>query len=121
MIWLRILVLCSACCIVADAMAAYRHVELPNGDVYEGEINDGVRNGRGTYTWADGHRYVGEYQNDRMHGTGIYYWPDGRIYEGAFERDLRQGKGVLKWPNGDRYEGDFATTITGRGVFVKRI
>ena len=99
--------------------ADYRHVELPNGDVYEGEIEHDVRNGQGTYTWADGNRYVGEYRNDQMQGKGTYYWPDGRTYEGTFEKDLRQGTGVLRWPNGDRYEGEFVEDhITGHGVFV---
>ncbi len=103
----------------ASSYADYRHIELPNGDVYDGEVEHDLRNGQGTYTWADGNRYVGQYVDDRMQGTGTYYWPDGRTYEGTFEKDLRQGNGLLRWPNGDRYEGEFLEDhITGRGVFV---
>ena len=97
-------------CVVSVAVvtyADYRHVELPNGDVYEGDVEHDLRNGQGTYTWADGNRYVGQYVDDRMQGIGTYYWPDGRTYEGSFEKDLRQGTGLLRWPNGDRYEGEF--------------
>ncbi|HEY6599017.1 MAG TPA: hypothetical protein VIZ30_06885, partial [Pseudomonadales bacterium] len=82
--------------LIAHAHADYRHIELPNGDVYDGEFQNGKRNGRGTFTWADGNRYVGEYRDDEMQGKGTYYWPDGRTYEGGFVKDLRQGQGVLR-------------------------
>ncbi len=53
-----------ACVVLATAVAYadYRHVELPNGDVYEGDVEHDLRNGQGTYTWADGNRYVGQYR-----------------------------------------------------------
>ena len=75
----------------ASVHADYRHVELPNGDVYEGEMDHDVRNGQGTYTWADGNRYVGEYRNDQMQGKGTYYWPDGRTYEGHVRKGSAPG------------------------------
>ena len=59
------------------------HVELPNGDVYEGEVEHDLRNGRGTYAWADGNRYVGRVLDDRMQGIGTYYLARRPPYEGT--------------------------------------
>jgi hypothetical protein len=73
-----------------------------NGDVYMGEMIDGLRNGRGTlrtpafvkksdcmqldYTsenavenahLAKWHEYIGEWVNDKMHGYGVHLWKSG--------------------------------------------
>lgn len=99
--------------------AAEQRIELPNGDVYEGEIRDDVRAGQGTYIWRNGHRYTGSFADNRMHGQGTYFWPDGRTYTGSFVNDRRDGRGVLRWPNGDYYEGMFRDDqLHGRGTFV---
>jgi len=109
-------VLCALVLAPADALA--RRIELPNGDVYEGDIEDGFRTGEGVYVWADGHRYEGEFLNNRMHGQGVYHWPDGRTYRGDFVNDRREGQGVLRWPNGDTYNGEFQDNqMHGQGTF----
>ncbi|MDB4819414.1 hypothetical protein OAH59_03050 [Euryarchaeota archaeon] len=75
----------------------YHHGEVKylNGNRYVGELEDGKRNGIGTYycangdeftgTWKDGKRvngseifqvgdhYVGDYENDLFHGKGKFY------------------------------------------------
>jgi hypothetical protein len=71
-----------------------------NGDVYMGEMIDGLRNGRGTlrtpafvdkshrfeYTsenavenahLAKWHEYIGEWVDDKMHGCGVHLWKSG--------------------------------------------
>jgi len=73
-----------------------------NGDVYMGEMVNGLRNGRGTlrtpafvnktdcvdyeYTseyavenahLAKWHEYIGEWVNDKMHGCGVHLWKSG--------------------------------------------
>lgn len=75
-----------------------------NGDVYMGEMVNGLRNGRGTlrtpafvnkteftkieyeYTseyavenahLAKWHEYIGEWVNDKMHGRGVHLWKSG--------------------------------------------
>ena len=69
-----------------------------NGDVYMGEMVNGLRNGRGTlrtpafvkksdYTQleyaventhlAKWHEYIGEWVNDKMHGRGVHLWKSG--------------------------------------------
>jgi len=43
---------------------------LTNGDVDEGERENGKMHGDGTYTWANGNTYNGEWKDDKMHGKG---------------------------------------------------
>ncbi len=101
-----------------DANADAERIKLPNGDLYEGEVVDGVRTGQGVYTWSDGYRYEGQFANNRLQGEGTYYWPDGRKYVGEFSADKRQGEGRLEWPNGDIYIGDFfQDQMHGQGTF----
>ena len=137
----RRLVAVLALCLVASTEAATQRIELPNGDVYEGDVVDGVLTGEGTYTSSQ-HRYVGRFLNGKMHGEGTIYWPDGRVFEGRFVNDRRQGQGrltrpdgrvfeggfvndrqegtgVLTWGNGNVYTGEFrANQITGAGRLV---
>jgi len=103
------------------AVAEARRIELPNGDVYDGEVEQDARTGQGTYLWRDGHRYTGEFVNNRMQGQGTYFWPDGRTYSGDFVEDRREGRGTMVWPNGNRYAGEFVNGArSGLGTYYWR-
>jgi hypothetical protein len=55
------------------AVASY-----PNGDVYDGDFADGIREGRGTYRYGkNGDVYQGEWFENLKHGIGkmIYNMP----------------------------------------------
>lgn len=39
-------------------------------DAYGGQFKKGKPNGRGTWTWKDGHKYMGEWKDGIMDGTG---------------------------------------------------
>ena len=113
---LRTLLWTAPLLLAAVVDAAVRRIELPNGDVYEGEVVNGVRSGYGTYITAAGHRYTGYFENNRMHGEGAFYWPDERVFEGTFVNGLRNGQGTLTWPDGRVYEGSFVNDRRdGRG------
>ena len=113
---LRVLSLTALLLLAAVADAAERRIELSNGDVYEGEVVNGVRSGFGTYITAAGHRYTGYFENNRMHGEGAFYWPDERVFEGTFVNGLRNGEGTLTWPDGRVFEGTFVNDRReGRG------
>ena len=50
----------------------------PNGDTYEGEFMDGIRESRGVYRYAaSGEKYDGEWNNGRQHGKGRYISKNG--------------------------------------------
>lgn len=79
----------------------------PNGDVYEGEMKDGLRHGYGKMTYAGGDIYIGDYRKDKRHGHGRYQFANGNVYEGDYVDNKRTGHGVLRYANGEVYEGEF--------------
>ena len=109
---------------------------------YEGDYRDGLRDGRGTYTWpngdryegrfvadrpddphgaysfANGDRYEGEVRNGVLEGHGVYVSRTGDRYEGAFHDGVPDGIGTYRFTNGDRYEGEVAAGhIEGHGRY----
>lgn len=63
---------------------------------YQGEIQDGMANGRGRLQQSNGlTSYEGEYQHGKRHGFGAYYYKDGNLcYAGSWKDDHRDGLGV---------------------------
>jgi hypothetical protein len=67
-----------------------------NGNVYEGEWKAGKKEGRGTYTYADGAVYEGEYKAGEMEGRGTYTYADGRAETGRYAAGADVGEGA-RW------------------------
>jgi len=102
-------------------------------DHYNDQMENGMANGSGKITFADGNEYNGEWENGKMHGNGIMRFADGDVYEGEWENGKEHGSGVMTfaerfdkyvykgaWENGkmngsgvmkfagvDVYQGDF--------------
>lgn len=72
-----------------------------NGDVFNGQFNQGKRNGQGSYTWASGSNYTGEWKDGKRHGKGTYLYANGDKYVGSFENDKRHGTGIYTYKNGE--------------------
>jgi hypothetical protein len=68
----------------------------PDKSRYEGEVSNGMRNGKGTYIAANGEKYTGEWLNDMRHGYGVYVWSNGDTYTGEWRNGLRHGKGTFQ-------------------------
>eukprot|EP00041_Stephanoeca_diplocostata_P007190 m.99982 g.99982 ORF g.99982 m.99982 type:complete len:215 (+) comp16770_c0_seq1:183-827(+) len=93
--------------------------ELPNGDVYEGDYENGKRHGRGVYRFKNRSCYDGEYAANKKEGTGTFWYPDGSIYEGSWADDMKSGKGTYTYANGDTYVGEWvADKKEGMGVYT---
>jgi hypothetical protein len=75
---------------------------------YEGEFNDGLKAGQGTYTWENGDRYTGSFSSDRPDGKGRYQFANGDAYEGDVKSGVIIGRGTYASKNGDVFEGSFA-------------
>ena len=86
----------------------------PPDCIYEGEIENGLPHGIGTYTKTDGATYVGHFKNGLRHGQGTFTWsenaPDGAgKYIGKYKDNMRwngaiydkYGKIVYKYENGE--------------------
>ena len=80
----------------------------PNGDVYDGSFQAGLRHGQGTYTIAasggEGEEdvrdsYKGEWQNNQKNGIGKQTYFGVGEYNGYWENGQRHGEGVFIYSN----------------------
>ena len=78
-----------------------------NGYKYVGEWKNGMRDGKGTETFADGYKYVGEFKYGNRSGQGTETYPDGYKYVGELKYNKRNGQGTETYPDGWTYTGEF--------------
>lgn len=101
---------------------------LNNKCKYEGSFVNGLREGKGNFTWPDGTmysgdwkadkqtgnasliifdggKYEGEYADGNIQGNGIFTWAEGSSYSGQWNKGQQEGKGTYIGSNGDTYEG----------------
>ena len=96
-------------------MAARKQINDEEGNVYKGEVVDGLRHGYGTIVYSKTKDvYQGEFENDVPHGAGKYIRAGGER-DGTFEglwidgvvEKLKKGRAKVIEDNGDVYEGGF--------------
>ncbi|CAD8183258.1 unnamed protein product [Paramecium octaurelia] len=93
-------------------------LEFPNGAIYEGQLLEGKRHGKGIYTWKDGTKYEGQFENDKINGFGIMEYTDSRKYKGEWVNGEMEGFGHFIWPNSEEYKGFYKQSKkNGFGVF----
>ena len=62
--------------------------------MYTGSFVNDVREGQGTYTWANGDSYTGSFSKNKLNGEGTYTWAlaegetEARVYTGYFKDGL---------------------------------
>ncbi|HOK49059.1 MAG TPA: hypothetical protein PLM18_02690, partial [Sedimentibacter sp.] len=66
-------------------------VVYPNGDVYEGEMKNGMMDGYGLYTYANGDIYEGEFKDNKPNGHGKLTSPNKFVYEGQMKNGMMDG------------------------------
>ncbi len=106
---------------ISGSKAEFTCQKLNNGDIYEGYMQNGKRNGQGKYTFASGAFYEGEWKNHKQHGRGRYVSSKGWSYEGDWRNDKMHGRGRYTYADGSWYEGEFANDKfegQGRRVFA---
>jgi hypothetical protein len=95
-------------------------VAWDNGDVFEGTLVTGKRQGHGTFIWGDG-KYTGDWVDDRAVGKGILDFKNGNHYEGEVIDSVPNGAGFMKYASGDTYKGAFTNgKAHGLGAYVWR-
>lgn len=105
--------------IVDGQRNGYGTMTYNNGDKYEGNWLNDEKSGQGTFVRSDGTKYVGNWQYDKFSGYGIMTWTKGDKYEGNFVNGFRNGYGRYTWPNGDIYEGNWVDgERTGQGTYT---
>ena len=74
-----------------------------NGDKYDGEWKNDLREGKGIMKYNNGDIYDGYWKNDKKDGKGIMINNNGDKYDGYWKNNLREGKGFLM-QNNVKYE-----------------
>jgi len=93
----------------------------PNGEIYYGEILNGLKNGKGTEYYKNGKiKYAGDWVNGKFEGYGDYYYEEGEFYKGQWKNNLRHGKGIHYYKNGYiKYNGNFVNgKPEGYGTYI---
>ena len=85
--------------------------------VYKGEVENGVPNGQGTFTFISGSKYVGEWKNGEPYGQGTFTFLDGWKYEGGWVFGKYHGQGTWTSPSGYKYDGEWKDGMrSGQGT-----
>jgi hypothetical protein len=85
----------------------YGSFTSPIRDKYIGEFKDGVINGQGTYIWSNGGKYVGEWMDGKINGYGTQTLPDGSKYVGEFKNWEYHGHGTRTLRDGGYFRGEW--------------
>lgn len=85
---------------------------------YEGLYKDGIREGEGTFTHADGSVKTGTFVNGQLMGYGKMTTEEGHTYEGYFVNYRMHGEGVIRYANGSLFSGIVADDTPHTGKFV---
>jgi hypothetical protein len=91
----------------ATTVSGTGKVSWANGDVFEGSLLHGQRQGRGTMTWANGQRYDGDWVQDAPTGMATLKFASGNAYHGQVVNGVPQGQGRMEYASGDVFEGQF--------------
>ena len=85
---------------------------------YQGEMVNGVREGKGTYSFENGDKYEGLWKNNKMEGKGVYYFNNGDKYDGEWISGKKEGQGIYTFSSGAKYEGNWVQgKMEGSGIF----
>jgi len=95
-----------------------------DGLLYEGQVKNGLKSGKGVLMSLLNYRYVGYFLNDQKHTLenqiGKEDFPNNEAtYEGEFKFDKHHGFGKLTVQDGSCYEGEFFEgRFDGKGKFI---
>jgi ankyrin repeat protein len=98
-------------------LVSYKFYE--NGDVYDGEWKDDMKEGNGIMIYANRDVYKGEWGDDVKQGNGKMIYANGDIYKGEWEDDMKEGNGTMIYVNGDIYDGEWFNDVKqGNGKMI---
>ena len=76
-------------------------METEDGYQYIGEWTDGIKDGKGSYTWPNGENYIGEWKRGEEHGQGTMTYRAGETYSGNWINGKYQNNNINNLPNRD--------------------
>ena len=95
----------------------------PSGDIYDGDFEDGLKQGFGILITAEGDKYEGRWSDNYKNGPGKEYISSTQEYfEGTFFNGKREGPGILVDKNGNVFELNWtAGQVQGNSVSLKKL
>jgi hypothetical protein len=78
-----------------------------NDDVYDGEWHLGKRQGKGKQTFGIGGSYDGQWKDGKITGNGTVVHVDGDVYEGELKDGEKHGQGKMIYTNDVVYDGEW--------------
>ena len=94
------------------------NIKFTDGTIYDGDFIDDKYEGKGKITFTNGCSYEGEFHNNKIDGKGKYIYSDGKEYNGDFRKGLKHGFGRLSWNNDKYFEGYWINNKQhGKGIF----
>lgn len=91
---------------MAQGMFAEGYEKLPNGDQYQGQYVQGLREGKGEWVGKYRDNYAGEWRAGERSGWGVANYALGGRYEGPWSGDQPDGKGNIIYAGGKRSAQD---------------
>ena len=91
----------------ADKNFSGKIIKVYEDGTYEGNFENGLKSGTGTYIYKNGDKYIGGFKNDEKSGIGAYYYNNGESYIGNFYKNKKDGKGCYYYIEGDKFDGKF--------------
>lgn len=80
-----------------------------DGTNFDGNWDENVVTGHGTFNHANGDVFEGQFLNNQANGYGKYTHKDGAYYEGYWKNDTQHTEGdeigYEYWKDGSRYVG----------------
>ncbi len=93
-----------------NQMTGYSQCEYCDGSYYEGEYQNGAKEGYGRDMTEIG-TYTGEFRNNLYHGQGKIILSNGDIYHGGFQYSGWSGEGVYTKKTLDGNRSEFSGTF----------
>lgn len=88
--------------------------------IYEGEYENGIRQGHGKYSNLLVNRiWEGDFKNGQCTGIATFKNEMGHYYKGNIINYIIHGKGKITYPNGSTFEGIFIQQNAYTGKFIK--
>ena len=103
-----------------EGMIIYKDNINDNG-IYIGKLINSKRECEyGIMNYNNGDKYEGEFKNNLREGKGIMNYNNGDKYEGEWKNNLREGKGIYYYNNNDKYEGEYKNNeiVKGKGEMI---
>jgi hypothetical protein len=102
----------------AAAATVVARIYYTDGAWYEGDIKNGLQDGKGKYYADNKLVYSGGYKEGMFDGQGVLFYPGGSVYKGQMKADKPNGQGKYYWQAGDRYEGNMLDgQFEGQGTY----